>query len=88
MVFWNIGVDKPIAPTEAMPPMPAIPAGDVLIIGGRAPTWRFGMALHAAHGSAAAVVAFFDPRLGGGVVVASHKPGISEGQILPCEWQD
>jgi len=31
MVFWNIGVDKPIAPTEAMPPMPAIPAGELYL---------------------------------------------------------
>jgi CRISPR-associated protein Csx3 len=87
MTFWNIGVDTPITTKDELPSMPEMPAGDTLIIGGRAPTWRFGMALHAAHGSAAAVVAFFDPRLGGGVVVASHKPGVSEGDILPCEWQ-
>ena len=88
MVLWDIGVDKPIAPNEPLPPMPAIPAGDILIIGGRAPTWRFGMALHEAHGSPAGAVAFFDPRLGGGVVVASHRPGIKDGDVLPCEWQD
>jgi CRISPR-associated Csx3 family protein len=35
---------------------------------GRAPIWRYGMALHLLHGSPAAAVAFYDPRLGAVVV--------------------
>lgn len=47
----------------------------------RAPIWRHGMAFHMLHGSAAAAVAGYDPRLGA-VIVASHTPDIKEGQIL------
>ena len=86
IVFWNIGVDAPIGPEAEMPNLPAIKAGQVLVVGGRAPVWRFGMALHAAHGSAAGAVGFFDPKLGGAVIVASHKPGVSEGQVIECTW--
>ena len=86
MVKWDIGVDSPVAPSEPLPAMPKLQAGDTLVIGGRAPTWRFGRALHAAHGSAAAVVCLFDPKLGGGVVVASHRPGTIEGEVIPFEW--
>ena len=39
---------------------------------GRAPIWRYGMALHLLHGSPAAAVAFYDLHLGA-VVVASHR---------------
>lgn len=86
IIKWDIGVDSPIAPNDVMPELPKLQPGDTLVIGGRAPTWRFGRALHAAHGSAAGVVCFFDPKLGGGVVVASHRPGTTEGEVIPCEW--
>lgn len=86
IAFWNIGVDKPIGLDAVLPELPAIKAGQVLVIGGRAPVWLFGRALHKAHGSAAGAVAFFDPKMGGGVVVASHKPGIDEGQVIACTW--
>jgi CRISPR-associated protein Csx3 len=49
-------------------------------IAGRAPIWRYGMALHLLHGSSAAARAA-DPRLGA-VVVASHSPGWVVGQVL------
>jgi len=48
---------------------------------GRAPIWRYGMALHMLHGSPAAAVAFYDPRLGA-VVVASHSRELSVGQVM------
>ena len=55
---------------------------------GRAPIWRYGMALHRLHGSPAAAVAFYDPRLGA-VVVASHSQRWVVGQVvdvtLPAE---
>jgi CRISPR-associated protein Csx3 len=48
------------------------------------------MALHLLHGSPAAAVAFYDPRLGP-VVVASHSPRWVVGQVvdvtLPAEKQ-
>jgi len=80
-VYWHVGADVPITPSEALPPMPHIPRGAVVIVGGRAPIWRYGMALHKLHGSPAGAIAFNDPKLGY-VVVASHRPEVAEGQIL------
>lgn len=82
--FWDIEAGI-VTPEDPLPTMPEIEKGSVLVIGGRGPVWRYGMAFHRAHGSAAAAVAFYDPRLGA-VVVASHTPGIQEGEILDVEW--
>ena len=43
-----------------------------MIVEGRAPIWRYGMALHRLHASPVAAVALYDPRLGA-VVVATHS---------------
>jgi CRISPR-associated Csx3 family protein len=80
-IYYDIGVDAPITPAEPLPDLPEIPAGAVVVITGRAPIWRYGAAFHKLHGSPAGVVCCHDPRLGD-VVVASHKPGVAEGQIL------
>jgi CRISPR-associated protein Csx3 len=80
-VVWDIGVDAPISPSDPLPDMPSIPRGDLLVISGRAPVWRYGMAIHAAHGSPAGAVATFDPRLGA-VVVMSHSPKWTVGQVV------
>jgi len=80
-IFYSIGVNEPILPSEPLPQMPEIPRGTVVIVEGRAPIWRYGMAFHALHGSPAAAVAVYDPRLGA-VVVASHHPDYKEGQII------
>jgi len=85
VVFWNIGVDGPVAPDAPLPAMPDVPRGTLLVIGGRGPVWRYGLALHQAHGSAAAAVATYDPRLGA-VVVATHCPTYQEGQVVEIEW--
>lgn len=83
-IVYNIGVDAPITPADPLPELPEIARGSVVIIEGRAPIWRYGMALHLLHGSPAAAVAFYDPRLGA-VVVASHNPSYREGQVLDIE---
>jgi len=80
-IFYSIGVDEPILPSEPLPPLPDIPRGAVVIVEGRAPIWRYGMVFHALHGSPAAAVAVYDPRLGA-VVVASHHPEYKEGQVI------
>ena len=80
-VFYSLGVDHPITPDEPLPPLPAIPRGALVILEGRAPIWRYGRAFHLLHGSPAAAIAVYDPRLGA-VVVASHSPAYREGQIL------
>lgn len=83
-VVYSIGVEMPITPSEPLPPVPPIPRGSVVVVEGRAPIWRYGMALHRLHGSPAAAVAFYDPRLGA-VVVASHSPEYREGQVLDAD---
>jgi CRISPR-associated protein Csx3 len=83
-VFYSIGVAHPVTPEEPLPPLPPIPRGALVVIEGRAPIWRYGLALHRLHGSAAGAVAVYDPRLGA-VVVASHTPAYAEGQVLDVE---
>jgi CRISPR-associated protein Csx3 len=81
VIFYSVGVDHPIGPDEPLPPLPPVPRGALVVIEGRAPIWRYGMALHKLHGSPAGAGAFYDPRLGA-VVVTSHSPGVTEGQVL------
>jgi CRISPR-associated protein Csx3 len=81
VVFYSIGVAQPITPSEPLPPLPEIPRGALVVVEGRAPVWRYGLALHRLHGSPASAVAVYDPRLGA-VVVASHAPGFRDGQIV------
>lgn len=81
VVFFPIGVDEPIAPDAPLPPLPEIPRGALVVIEGRAPIWRYGIAFHRLHGSPAGAIAVFDPRLGA-VVVASHHPTWHEGQVI------
>ena len=71
IVYYSIGVDSPITPDQPLPELPAIPRGSLVVIEGRAPIWRYGVAFHKLHGSAAAAIAVFDPRLG---AVSSSLP--------------
>jgi CRISPR-associated protein Csx3 len=80
-VFYSIGVASPIRPDEPLPPPPPIPRGALVVLEGRAPIWRYGLAFHRLHGSPAGAVAVYDPRLGA-VVVASHRPEWREGQVV------
>ena len=80
-VFYSIGVEGPIAPTHPLPAPPRIERGSVVVVEGRAPIWRYGMALHRLHASPAAAIAVYDPRLGA-VVVQSHRPEFTEGQVI------
>jgi CRISPR-associated protein Csx3 len=81
IVFYSIGVAEPITPDEPLSPLPEIPRGALVVIEGRAPIWRYGVAFHRLHGSPAGAIAVYDPRLGA-VVVASHNPTWRESQIL------
>ncbi len=80
-VFYHIGVELPTTPDEPLPALPVIPRGALVILEGRAPIWRYGLAFHKLHGSPAAALAVFDPRLGA-VVVATHSPHFREGQVI------
>lgn len=81
VVYYRIGVQEPITPDEPLPPLPDIPRGALVVVEGRAPIWRYGMAFHLLHGSPAGAVAVYDPRLGA-VVVATHHLKWKEGQIV------
>lgn len=52
-----------------------------VIITGRAPIWLYAALVHELHPTA--WVACFDPRLNGGVVVATHSRQTSMGQVIP-----
>lgn len=80
-VIYSIAVISPITPAEPLPPLPKIPRGSLVIVEGRAPIWRYGIALHLLHGSPAAAIAFYDPKLGA-VVVASHSQRWSVGEVV------
>jgi CRISPR-associated protein Csx3 len=61
-----------------------VPAGGTegIVISGRLPVWAFAALTHYFHPRP--WVATFGPRLGGGVVVATHDPnGPSVGDVVP-----
>ena len=51
-----------------------------IILSGRLPVWAFAALTHLFHPRP--WVATFDPRLGGGVVIASHVSDVSVGQVV------
>lgn len=51
-----------------------------VILSGRGPVWLFGWLIHHYHPTS--WIATFDPRLGGGVVVASHTKDIHVGEVI------
>ena len=60
------------------------PRGVLVVIEGRAPIWRYGMAFHLLYGSAAIGNAHTKGGRFGAVVVASHHPNWHEGQVIDC----
>lgn len=76
----SITPSSPITPAEPLPPLPAIPRGSLVIAEGRAPIWRYGMALHKLHALACGSDSV-DPRLAA-VVVATHSPGWTLGKVV------
>jgi len=84
--FWDLSRPdgEPVAPHDELPPCPSISRGSLLVLHGRAPIWRYAMALHFAHGCPAGAVATFDPRLGC-VVVMTHSRDWTVGEVLEIE---
>jgi len=64
---------------EAVPP--ASVGTKTVCLSGRLPVWVYSALAHLFHPVRA--VATYDPRLGGGVVVATHDPAISLGDVIP-----
>lgn len=81
---YHIGVEEPITPDLPLPLLPDIPRGSLVVIEGRAPIWRYALALHKLHGSPAGAIAVYDPRIGA-VIVASHSPDYREGMVLEID---
>jgi len=52
-----------------------------VLINGRGPVWGYGMLIHASHPTP--MVATYDPRLAGYVVVATHRGDYVLGQVIP-----
>ena len=65
-----------------------VPAGgtDGVVLSGRLPVWVYAALTH--HFHPRPFVATFDPRLGGGVVVASHTANIRVGDVLDVSDAD
>ena len=57
--------------------------GKGVVISGRLPIWAHSALAHLFH--PAKFVAHFDPRLKGGVIVATHSPEYKLGQVIPVE---
>jgi CRISPR-associated protein Csx3 len=56
----------------------------LVVLSGRLPVWAYGALVHELH--PAAGVATFDPRLGGAVVVARHRPDLPEvGSVVSLD---
>ena len=55
-------------------------APKIVILSGRGPIWFYGFLIHHYHPTKA--VAVYDPRLGGAVVIETHTPEVSVGDVV------
>lgn len=81
ITIYSIGTDTPVTPDTPLPTTPTIQRGNLVVIEGRGPIWRYGLAFHHLHGSPAGAIGVYDPRLGV-VIIASHSPDYKEGEVL------
>ena len=84
-LFINIiltkGVITPEEVSELIKKLPVEAGGtEGVILSGRMPVWAFAALAH--HFHPRPFVATFDPRLFGGVVVASHTEGLNVGDVI------
>lgn len=79
VVSFELG--DPIAPADIQQlDIPSVPLDKGIILSGRGPVWLFGALAH--HFHPAQWVASHDPRLGGGVIFASHTPSVRVGTVI------
>jgi len=78
----QITLDKPIQPSDL--PSVEFPkaGGKGLIISGRAPIWLYCYVFHY-YLHLFRVIAIYDPKLQGAIIVASHDPEYEVGNIIP-----
>ena len=83
---------RPIAPNEAKDAADLLRAyiaefakpkeTEVVVLSGRGPIWFYGLVQHLVQHTVGAL-AYFDPKVGGAVIVASHRYDMpEEGQVL------
>ncbi len=65
---------------------PAVNGRKGVILSGRGPIWLYGFLVHYYHPTV--WVATYDPRLGGAVVVESHVPGVTPGDVIPLSTEE
>jgi CRISPR-associated protein Csx16 len=80
IIYYDIGAQQQITPGTSLPEPPEIPRGTILVIEGRAPAWRYTLALDRARKAGAEIVAIRDPEFGP-VVVSSNDPVWPVGRI-------
>lgn len=71
-------------PKEALPPLPAIEDGSIVVLDGATAIWRHAMAFLSAYeelGEKECAIAINDPALGA-VVILSKINGLSQGDVL------
>ena len=84
-------LDKAITPDllkRLEPPDPVVEnfSHKGIILSGRGPVWLYGFLVHFYHPTP--WVAIYDPRLVGAVVVESHTPDRSVGDLIPqSQWR-
>jgi CRISPR-associated protein Csx3 len=81
-------LSRPLTPADLKGLSPPDPvklgfADRILVVSGRGPIWLYGALLEFYHPLKA--VAFYDPRLNGAVVVATHTPDHGVGDLVPAE---
>ena len=65
---------------------PEVEATKGVVLSGRGPIWLYGFLVHHYHPTV--WVATYDPRLGGAVVVESHVPGVSPGDVVEFKLEE
>ncbi len=75
-------VDRVLIPDDmiGLEPLLSIDASRGVVMSGRAPIWLYAYLVHELHPTK--WVACYDPRLSGGVVVATHSHQASIGQVI------
>lgn len=68
-------------PADPLPELPQITPGDLVVVVGDVPIWRYGQAFHRLHGSPAGAIGIYDPDLGV-VIISSHVTKYHEGQVI------
>ena len=92
LIVANFALKKPVKPGEEARDIASLIAtaitsyakprwNDIVVVSGRGPIWLYGLVQHNLHGTVN-ILAFYDPKLGGAVVVASNSEQYREGDLV------